>query len=417
MHFENLLTDAFWSVLGSGLSRVMMLVVSIILARILSQNDYGQLGIIKSTVNMFVVFAGFGIGNTTSRYISLYKKKNIIEARRIFDVSFAFIFFIAIIISLSVFVFAKQISILSFNDVALYEELRVSSFLLFFATVNGAYTGGLAGFQDFKSMARNTFYASFIQAVLTILGGFYYGVIGALIGSGIGYIFLFILHKKTLSNNFGKIKREIRLKDIFSTDKSFLWSFGIPAALSSFLVSPVFWCTKSFLIRNSSFAEMALFDAADQWRIIVLFVPSALIPIVLPALMDNIKNFKKTLNFNIKLNFVITLTILTPLFFFSDSILGLYGDEYVNTKLFVVLISSALFSSISSVVGSAIASLGIMWTGFLFNLFWAIYMVTLSILFINLSMGAIGLAYAVFLSYVIHATVQFVFLKLKVKNI
>lgn len=77
--FEDLLKHASWSVLGSALSRVMMLVASIILARVLTKNDYGALGIIKSTVNMFVVFSGFGIGSTTSRYISLYKKKILLK--------------------------------------------------------------------------------------------------------------------------------------------------------------------------------------------------------------------------------------------------------------------------------------------------------------------------------------------------
>ena len=317
---------------------------------------------------------------------------------------------------MSVFIFAKQLSIWSFNDVSLFKELRVSAFLLFFATINGSYTGSLAGFQDFKSIAKNNFYSSFIQAGLTVLGGFYYGINGALIGYGIGYLILFMLHKKSLSKNFGKTKRKLLLKNIISTDKTFLWSFGIPAALSSFLVTPVFWWTKSYLIRSSSFEEMALFYAADQWRIMVLFIPSALIPIVLPALTGNIKNFNKTLNFNIKINFFTTLIILIPLMIFSKNILNLYGDEYVNIRLFVFLISSALFSSFSSVVGSAIASLGIMWTGFVFNFFWAIYMILFSIFFVNLEMGAMGLAYAVFLSYLIHGISQFIFLKVINKN-
>lgn len=414
--FENLLKHASWSILGSVLSRVMMLAASIVLARVLTQNDYGALGIIKSTVNMFVVFSGFGIGSTTSRYISLYKKKNIVEARRIFDVSFLFIFIIAIIVSMGVFIFSKQISIWSFNDVSLYKELRISSFLLFFATINGSYTGSLAGFQDFKSIAKNTFFSSFIQAVLTIFGGIYYGVSGALIAYGIGYSILFVLHKKSLANNFGKIKRQLLFRDIFTTDKDFIWSFGIPAALSGFLVTPVFWWTKSYLIRKSTFEEMALFDVSDQWRMILLFIPSALIPIVLPALTDNIKNYNKTLNFNIRINFFLMITFLIPLIFFSKNILSLYGDEYGNTRLFVFLISSALFSSFSSVVGSAIASLGIMWTGFVFNLLWAIYMILFSILFINQGMGAMGLAYAVFLSYLIHGISQFIFLKVINKN-
>src|SRR5690606_8463280 len=142
--------------------------------------------------------------------------------------------------------------------------------LLFFATINGAYSGSLAGFQDFKNIAKNTFFASIVQAILAILGSIYFGVIGCLIGYGIGYFILFLLHKKAVDKNFGGTKRILRFKDLFTTDKAFLWSFSLPAALSSFMVTPVFWWSKSFMIRASDFKEMALFDVADQWRIIVL---------------------------------------------------------------------------------------------------------------------------------------------------
>ena len=415
--FEHLIMHSFWSVFGTLLSRGSMLLSTIILARILGQTEYGQLGIIRSTLNFFVIFAGFGLGNTTSRYISLNRGNNIEEARRVFDISLIFNFILAVILSVFIFVFARQISEWSFNDVTLYKQLKISSFLLFFATMNGVFNGSLAGFQNFKAIAKNTFYSTCVQSVLALIGAQFYGVTGSLIGFGLGYVYLYILNKRAINKCFGAQKKVVRFNEFFSIKKSFLWSFSLPAAFSSFLVTPVFWWAKTFMIRSSNFKEMAFFDAADQWRMIILFIPSALIQIVLPALTtSNKEDFKKTLSFNIKINMFFTLITALPIILLSKHILSLYGKGYVNIELFIVLISSTLFSSFCSVIGLAIASKGEMWIGFVFNMFWAVYFILFTIYFINLGYGALGLAYAIALSYLLHGVAQIVYFKLKLKN-
>lgn len=415
--FEQLIMHSFWSVFGTFISRGSMLVSTIILARILDTVAYGQLGVLRSTLNFFVVFAGFGLGNTTSRYIALNRINNLREARRIFDISLLFNLILAIIISASVFIFAKQISIWSFNDVALYKQLLIASLLLFFATMNGVLAGSLAGFQDFKAIAKNSFLSTVVQSVLSVIGAYFFGINGSLIGFGLGYLYLYILNRKRINENFGFQKRIISFHNFISANKEFLWSFSLPAAFSSFLVTPVFWWAKTFMIRSTSFKEMAFFDVADQWRLIILFIPSALMQIVLPALtISNQENFKKTLNFNIKTNLFFTIITIVPLIVLSRYIMSLYGKEYVNTELFIVLISSALFSSFCSVIGLALASKGKMWTGFVFNALWAIYFILLTMYFINNGYGATGLAYAVLVSYVLHAITQFTYFSIKFKK-
>jgi O-antigen/teichoic acid export membrane protein len=100
----------------------------------------------------------------------------------------------------------------------------------------------------------------------------------------------------------------------------------------------------------------------------------------------------------------------------SKNILSLYGKGYVNIELFIVLISSTLFSSFCSVIGLAIASKGKMWNGFIFNIFWAVYFILFTNYFIKLGYGALGLAYAIALSYLLHGIAQFVYFKLRLKK-
>ena len=60
----------FWSLAGAVVSRLLGLASFVIVARILGKSGYGHFGIIQSTVGMFGVFAGFGLGQTSTKYVA-----------------------------------------------------------------------------------------------------------------------------------------------------------------------------------------------------------------------------------------------------------------------------------------------------------------------------------------------------------
>ncbi|MDQ3920568.1 MAG: oligosaccharide flippase family protein, partial [Acidobacteriota bacterium] len=61
--------------------------VAVIAARCLGRKGYGELGIIQSTVGMFQVFAGFGLGLTATKYVAEFKRQNPERAGHIIAVS------------------------------------------------------------------------------------------------------------------------------------------------------------------------------------------------------------------------------------------------------------------------------------------------------------------------------------------
>ena len=60
----------FWTFAGTVISRGLMFVATVAVARILGKTAYGELGMIQSTVGMFSVFAGFGLGLTATKYVA-----------------------------------------------------------------------------------------------------------------------------------------------------------------------------------------------------------------------------------------------------------------------------------------------------------------------------------------------------------
>ena len=65
-----LVSGAAWSLLGSAASQVVAALTSIYVARLLGKDTFGELAMVRSTVQMFGVFAGLGLGLTVSKCIA-----------------------------------------------------------------------------------------------------------------------------------------------------------------------------------------------------------------------------------------------------------------------------------------------------------------------------------------------------------
>lgn len=59
--------------MGNVISKFALLVATIFVTKYLGKKEYGQFGIIKSTILMFAMFAGLELGMTATKYISQYK--------------------------------------------------------------------------------------------------------------------------------------------------------------------------------------------------------------------------------------------------------------------------------------------------------------------------------------------------------
>ena len=60
---KELVSSSLWSIVGTIISKVLLFVIWIIVARLLSPGQYGEFSIIKSTTLMFADFVGFSFSN------------------------------------------------------------------------------------------------------------------------------------------------------------------------------------------------------------------------------------------------------------------------------------------------------------------------------------------------------------------
>lgn len=406
---------AFWSMFGTSIAKFILLFSSIICANILGREGFGELGLIRSTINMFVVFGTVGLGVTASKYISQYKATEKEKVSKIYYLTFLFSVISGLIISIVILFGAPFIANNTLDAPELIPQIRLGAFLLFVTVINASLHGILSGFEDFKSIAINTFISSLIESFAIILGAYYWGVNGAVLGYGLGILSLLLCNKYKISTNFKRYNIQKRFTSINKDDISILFTFSLPAALSSFLVAPTYWIVRTMLIRFSGFAELGIYEAADQWKMVILFIPSALSQIILPILSSELterskKNYWYALKINLFINMIVSFIIATIISCCSSYIMQSYGEGFNNYFPLIVLAYSTVFSSFASVVGVSIVSRGKMWLSLFFNLIWSVLFISLTYIFLYHNYGALGISLALLLSYLIHSLYQSLYL-------
>lgn len=407
---KRMATGAFWQLVGTSAAKFIVLISGILCAHILGKSEYGQFNMVRSTINMFVVFGTAGMGLTATKYISEYKNNNKERIGSIYRLTNGFAFVSGILCAVLIGLIAPLLADKTLHAPELTTPIRLGAMLLFVTVLNGAQQGALSGFEDFRAIAINTLLGSIAESVLLLVCGYFWGVTGAVLGFGSGFVVLYICNlfaiNKRLTEN-GLDKKSFKVQ---RADWKLLLSFSLPAALSSIMVAPVFWLARTMLVNSSGFEELAVYEAADQWKIIILFIPGALSQVVLPILSsligESVNRYKRVLLYNIGVNALVATIIAIGVSLFSKPIMGFYGKDYQDTLPLILLAISTIPTAISSVVGLSISSRAKMWTGFLFNMIWGIILLGFNYLFLSKNMGASGLALAILCAYSVHTIIQ-----------
>lgn len=411
---------AFWSLVGSVISSGLMLLASIIVARILGKTQFGELGMIRSTVNMFVVFAGFGLGLTATKYVAEFRDKDKVKSGKIIGLSTIFAGVSGAIIAIFILLFSPYLASETINAPHLVNELRLGAFMLFFSALNGAQTGILAGFEAFKAITKVNMISGLLAFPVQIIFTWFWGLTGSVIGYGTNFIFRWFLNYIEVRKESQKFNINI---DFFNSWSEWrvLYKYSLPALLSGLLVNPVVWAGNAILVNQpNGYEEMAIYDAANQWRGAILFVPVALSQIILPMLSNTSNTplkFIQIIKINLTINLIISLFLSIIISIIATPILKSYGEGFEDGKFVLIILAiSTILISLNNVIGKIIASKNKLWYGLLLNLFWAIVLLGFTYFFIKNGYGAKGMAIAFLISYIFHTGSQSLIAFLILKN-
>lgn len=410
---------AVWSLIGTVVSQGLGLAASIVTARLLGKSGFGELGMINSTVGVFGMLAGLGLGLTTTKYVAEFRTRDPDRAGRIIGLTSWAALSSGGLIAMMILVFAPLLATRVLNAPGLAPELRIGALLLLLYVLNGIQTGALSGLEAFKEIAQAKFLRGTASFPLIVAGVVIWRLRGAVWGlvatAALGWLFntLFLRNKcrgAGVHVHFKGIRRE----------GSILWRFSLPAVLADIAAGPAIWAANAILAnQRNGYSELGLFSAANQWRNALMFLPNILLQVALPILSSldiqgsdaERSRFARTFEITQTLTLAVVLPLGVLLICFSDVVMGFYGAQFSRgvTSLIGVALT-VMIMGVSAATGPAIQASGRMWTGFTLNLVWGMVMLGLVWIFAP-RMGANALAYAPAAAYVALAILTFLVLR------
>lgn len=407
---------AFWSLVGAVISRVLGVLASVLVARMLGREGFGELGVIQSTVGMFGTFAGFGLGLTATKYVAEFREKDAAKAGRIMALSERIALFTGGLTAVALIVLAPWLAARTLAAPRLSGLLQIGTALLFFNALTGVQTGALAGFEAFKTIAWVNFLAGAAAFPLMVGGVYVAGLDGAVWGLVASTVLNWVLNQFAL-------RREAARACVVMTAQGcmqewpVLWRFSLPALLSSLMMGPANWVCYTFIVNQpGGYGEMGVFNAANQWRSLILYLPSILVSVVLPILAslsgsEDVKRYRRVLRSSVLACYLAALMPAIAIATLSRLIMSAYGATFAvgSTALVVLMVATVLNAGLHG-IGQVYSSRGWMWWGAVLNTVWSAVLIAAT--WLLRGHGAVGLAGANVIAFAVHTaiTVPFTYL-------
>jgi O-antigen/teichoic acid export membrane protein len=347
------------------------LVANIIVARILMRQGFGEYAMLQSTLLTVAALSQVATGYTASKYIAEYRTNDPERAGRIMGLCALVSALMAVVGAFLLISMAPWLASTMLKAPHLAFALSIGSGFLFFSSINGYQLGALSGLEAYGSLAMAGAASGVASVAAISVGAWLGGLNGALLGLNISALVRCAIHNRWLriESRVQGIKPQYR--GSLSQEKAVIRHFALPAAIAGYYSMPMIWLANSFLVRQpGGYEEMALYSAANNLRIIVLFLPTVMNSVSLSVLNNekakgDIHHYKRVFRSNVAYIFLVSMGGVLAVGVFGRPILQLFGKDFgAGYTLLWFLLASSLFEGLSIALYQYVQSKAKLWQSF-----------------------------------------------------
>lgn len=400
---KSLIIGSIWNFTGNFIGKLLILITTIFVAKLLGPDLFGKWGVIRSTSAVFSILLGFGVGVTSIKYVAEFRDTNKEKVGNIIGLSFALALILGLFSSIFLFFLSEYISLSIYNESSLIIPIKLSCFLLIFIAINGVLSACLAGVNSFSSIAYANIAGGIIGSIIIIFLTHSKGLNGLVLGYIIYYlvisIFLFFYVKKELNKN----RISITLKD-YKKYLSIIYNHNIPAILSGGIGGFVVWGVFAYVSRlTSGFSIIGMYNAAQIAQNTLIEIAAQVdTPII--SFLSNSKNKERNKKINLFTPLVIGSLFILPIIYIPEILALLFRNSSFDNKNFLIVVSFVMLTTYIMIykrgMGRSIITLNLMWWGVYENIFWSALLFSCVLFFVD-GFGSIGLALSFSIAYLI----------------
>lgn len=345
---NSVLTSFIWKFLERGSVQVFSFIVTIILARLLTPDDYGSIALVMIFISLATVFVEGGLST------ALIQKKDCDS--KDYSTILYFSLFISVVVYLILFFSAPSIGFF-YKKPELESVVRVLGICLFFNAINSVQKAYLSKYLLFKKL----FYSSLIGVATSAIVGIWM----AYKGYGVWALVTQQLVSTFLITFVMWFTVKWKPTPIFSIRRFYkLFDFGWKIFLSNLVVS-LFVNIRSLIIgRAYSASSLAYFDKGKQFPSLIMdniitSIQSVMFP-VLSIEQDNRVKVKAMMRRSTSVSSYVIFPLLVGMFVIAKPLtIALLTDKWIGVVPYIQIFCIAnIFMPIQNVNMVAIKSLG-----------------------------------------------------------
>ncbi|QIE58262.1 oligosaccharide flippase family protein [Rasiella rasia] len=418
---KKVVKGTFWLTFGSVMAKGLTALAYLVLARILTVNAYGEYGMVKSTIDNFLIFATMGVGLTATKYISELKDENKQKASSILGASIVAVTLLSSVVFLVLILFSNSLATSVLGNEALRLPLILAGGVLLFISVNGVVGGALLGLQSYRSMSVINSVQGVLLFVFLCLGGYFYGMVGAVAGNLVAMILMCLISWYILRSTLKEIGMKISLKNLKESLRS-IYKFAIPASLGMLVVAPTIWILNTMLVNTpDGYTQLGVYTAVLIFSLAIRTVNGSLSNALLPIFLSkDMEITPKKEFFNYHGAWILCLLISIPFIIFPEIATYILGAKYPEQDVILILelsIITTFLISFKQGIHRDLIKKNRMWLSVLST---GIFASTAIIVFLLLKdYGALGFAISFLAGYFMNTVLViplFVYLKVTPKN-
>ncbi|RIV85883.1 oligosaccharide flippase family protein [Aurantiacibacter zhengii] len=399
---QRLASGFAWSALGSFGWRALTAVSSVLVARILGPTAFGELGIVRSTANLFTVYAGFRLGTTASKHLAEYREKDPPKAGRILKMTLRLSAIFCATVALILIASSGYIARTTLNNADLAWPLRIAGVFLFFQAYMTVRESVLVGTEHFREFAQVNVAKGVLTAALIVPGAYFYGVTGAVaalaLASFLSYLLLQYYIRRALGE-FG-VEQNVPFRE-WKAELPLLWNFALPGLLAGAVGALMPWYGRTVIAGiENGYVELGLFEAANQWRTMILFMPAILTRVAMPVLAETFgrsadDEFREAVVLQFQAILLLTLPLTVAAIAASDMLMLVFGGAYSEaSSLLPILMLSVFLFALNQALRRVHDGSGYRWQYLVVQVLWAFAF--LAVLWLTVAdYGALSLALAI----------------------
>ena len=389
-----------WNTVGTVFNQGSTFLVNIILAHLLATRAFGHYAMIQTTLAIVASMAQLASGYTAAKYVAEYRDRAPHRAGQILGLCAVVSFAMAAVGTTALLFGSRWLAAEALKEPELSAGLMIASGVVFFAVMNGFLLGALAGFESFPQIGKAGIASGTLYVVFGAAGGQFGAVNGALIGIALSAVLQFIIL-------WTLVLRETRRRGIaisvprLGEEREILFRFYLPAALNGLVTLPAIWLANAAVARQSQgYEQLALFTAANSFRIIVLFLPNILNTVGMSVLNnqrgagDEVR-FRRLFWSNLAVTAAIASAGAIAISIAGPMLLKMFGITFTQAyPILLVLMIAAVAEGVAMAIFQSIQSHGFIWSA-LFGVVLPSYgALVLTAGLLARDHGAMGLAWA-----------------------